>query len=220
MILNLDREAGEMGCPEVRRALKRVADGESYRAIARDLSNLTSVESSASALAQAWFSSSTGPRGSMMATNSEKTFMTPSSAAVAAARKADHEILTQIDGVGDELATKLLDRFGSLHGVQQAAARQRESLTEIKGINEAAAVEFHGRMLEAGVQEKEPSADAVRRGHRAKVYHRADQNHQGEFEVVDVGQEVAGIAVPSLFLKLNPIGDAYGRSSSHKSGST
>jgi|AntDeeMetageno50_2_1112565.scaffolds.fasta_scaffold02185_3 hypothetical protein len=155
-----------------------------------------------------------------MTASTTKTFKTPSSNAVAAARKDDHKILTQIDGVGDELVTKLLDRFGSPYGVQQAAAKEWETLTEIEGISEAAAVEFHDRMLEAGVPEQEPSADTVRRGHRAKVYHRAGQDHRGEFEVVDVGQEVAGIAVPSLFLKVSPVGDGYDHPTNHKSACT
>lgn len=155
-----------------------------------------------------------------MTASTERTYTTPSSNAVAAAREADHGILTQIDGVGDELAAELLDRFGSRRGVQLAAAKEWETLTEIEGIGKSVAAEFHDRMLEADVVEQEPSADAVRRGHRAKLYHRADQDHRGEFEVVDIGQEVAGVVVPSLFIKVSPVGDAYDLHSNHKPAGT
>lgn len=152
----------------------------------------------------------------MMTANIERAFTTPSSNAVAAAHKADHETLTEIKGVGDELATKLLDRFGSRRGVELTAAKNWGPLTEIEGISEAAAAEFYDRMLDANVAEQEPGADAVRRGHRAKIYHRADQDHRGEFEVVEVGQEATGIVVPSLFIKVSPVSDAYDLSSNHK----
>jgi hypothetical protein len=155
-----------------------------------------------------------------MTASTEKAFTTPSSNAVAAARKADHETLTEIDGVGDELATKLLDRFGSRRGVELTAAKNWDSLTEIEGISEAAAAEFHDRMLDANVTEQEPGADAVRRGHRAKIYHRADQDHRGEFEVVEVGQEATGIVLPSLFIKVSPVSDAYDQESNHKPACT
>jgi DNA-binding transcriptional ArsR family regulator len=41
VLLDLDREAGEVGYLEAHRALERVSDGESIRAVARDLPNLT-----------------------------------------------------------------------------------------------------------------------------------------------------------------------------------
>ncbi|WP_256686126.1 recombinase family protein [Halococcus qingdaonensis] len=41
VLLDPDREAGEVGYLEVRRALERVNDDESYRAVARDMPNLT-----------------------------------------------------------------------------------------------------------------------------------------------------------------------------------
>ncbi|WP_435079987.1 recombinase family protein [Halococcus sp. AFM35] len=41
VLLDPDREDGEVGYLEVRRALERVSDSESYRAVARDMPNLT-----------------------------------------------------------------------------------------------------------------------------------------------------------------------------------
>lgn len=41
MILDPDRDNGEVGYLEVRWALERVSDGASYRAVATDLPNLT-----------------------------------------------------------------------------------------------------------------------------------------------------------------------------------
>jgi DNA invertase Pin-like site-specific DNA recombinase len=41
VLLDPDRDAGEVGYLEVRRALERVSDSESYRAVAQDMPNLT-----------------------------------------------------------------------------------------------------------------------------------------------------------------------------------
>lgn len=41
VLLDPDRDAGEIGYLEVRRALERVSNSESYRAVARDMPNLT-----------------------------------------------------------------------------------------------------------------------------------------------------------------------------------
>ena len=41
VLLDADQDAGEIGYLEIRRAIERVDTGESYRTVARDLSNLT-----------------------------------------------------------------------------------------------------------------------------------------------------------------------------------
>jgi hypothetical protein len=148
---------------------------------------------------------------SIMTTSTQREFTTPSSNAVAAAREADHRILTQIDGVGNEIATALLDTFGSRYGVQRAATSHWGSLIEIEGISEATATEFRDQMEEAEALRPthEASADAVRRTRRAEIHRRGKNGHTGEFAIVDVGQEAAGVAVPLLRLKLEPVAGAY-----------
>jgi hypothetical protein len=146
-----------------------------------------------------------------MTSNTQKRLTTPSSNAVAAVRESDHQLLTQIDGVGDELATALLDAFGSQYGVQRAATNHWSSLVKVKGISEAAAAEFRDRMEKAGALRPahRASADAVRRAHRAEIHQRVKDGSTGQFTIVGVGQVVAGIAVPALRFKLEPVAGDY-----------
>ena len=146
-----------------------------------------------------------------MAAISKTDLETPSSTAIAAARQTDHRILMDVKGVGRDLATTLLDAFGSRYGVQQAATNHWGSLAAVDGISEEMAVEFRDRMEDAEAlgPAHRASADAVRRAHRAEINRRVDHDGTGEFTIVDIGQVVAGMAVPALRLKLEPVGSDY-----------
>ena len=136
---------------------------------------------------------------------------TPSSTAIAAARQSDHRTLMEIEGVGRDLATMLLDAFGSRYGVQQAATNHWGSLVTVDGISEEMAAEFRDRMEDADAlgQTHRASADAVRRAHRAELNRRVDHDGAGEFTIIDIGQVVAGMAIPALRLKVKPVSSDY-----------
>ena len=146
-----------------------------------------------------------------MAAISKPDLETPSSDAIAAARQTDHQTLMKIEGVGRDLATTLLDAFGSRYGVQQAATNHWSSLAAVDGISEGMASEFRDRMEDAEAlgPTHRASADAVRRAHRAELNRRTDHDSAGEFTIVDIGQVVSGMAVPALRLKVEPVSSDY-----------
>ena len=63
----------------------------------------------------------------------------------------DHELLTQIDGIGDERANRLLAHFGSGRKVAQSACRYWNELTKVDGISETEARGLFDKMQDAGV---------------------------------------------------------------------
>lgn len=145
-----------------------------------------------------------------MAANAREV-TTPSSTAMNTLREKEHQMLIQIDGVGNELASVLLDAFGSLYGIQQAAASHWGSLTEVEGISENVASGFFDRMSDAGVMDaaRKVSPDGYRRAQHAEMYRRTEDGHTGEFAIVDVSQVLAGMAVPALRVKFEPTTSAY-----------
>lgn len=146
-----------------------------------------------------------------MAALTQPDLETPSSNAIASVRQTEHRILREIEGIGRQLASDLLDAFGSHYGIQQAATNHWGSLVAVDGISQEMAAEFRDRMEEANVLDPahQASADAVRRALHAEINRRVDHDGAGEFEIVDVGQVVAGMAVPALCLKLEPVGSDY-----------
>ena len=66
----------------------------------------------------------------------------------------DHELLTQIDGIGPQTATALLEHFGSGRKVAQSACRYWGELTNVNGISETKAKGLFHDMADAGVFHK------------------------------------------------------------------
>jgi len=63
----------------------------------------------------------------------------------------DHELLTQINGVGDETANALLEYFGSGRKVAQSACRYWGEMTNVDGFTEGRAKALFDEMQDAGV---------------------------------------------------------------------
>lgn len=142
-----------------------------------------------------------------MAALTQPDLETPSSNAIASARQTDHRILMEIEGVGRHLATELLDLFGSRYGVQQAATRHWGTLECVDGISRSMAIDFQDRMEEADalIPNREEGEDAIRRAHRAEMNRRVEGESAGEFTILDVKQVVAGLTVPAMWIKVEPV---------------
>lgn len=65
----------------------------------------------------------------------------------------DHELLTAVEGVGPDLAERLLEHFGSGRKVAQSACRYWGELTDVDGVSEEKARSMFDRMHVAGVFE-------------------------------------------------------------------
>ena len=65
----------------------------------------------------------------------------------------EHDLLTRIDGIGPEMADRLLARFGSGREVASRASSGWGALTDVDGISEEAARSLFDRMRDAGVYE-------------------------------------------------------------------
>lgn len=63
----------------------------------------------------------------------------------------DHELLTEIDGVGETRARALLRHFGEGSEVAKSACRYWHEITKVEGFTEASAKTMFDRMQEAGV---------------------------------------------------------------------
>ena len=63
----------------------------------------------------------------------------------------DHELLTQIDGIGPQTATALLEHFGNGRKVAQSACRYWGELTDVDGITETRAKNLFHDMRDTGV---------------------------------------------------------------------
>lgn len=63
----------------------------------------------------------------------------------------DHELLTQVDGIGPGRATALLDHFDSGRTVAQSACRYWAELIEVEGISEAEARALFDKLHDADV---------------------------------------------------------------------
>lgn len=65
----------------------------------------------------------------------------------------DHDLLTQIDGIGDDKANNLLNHFGSGRKVAQSACRYWGEIVEVDGFTEETAKNLFYQMKEAEVFE-------------------------------------------------------------------
>lgn len=63
----------------------------------------------------------------------------------------DHELLTQIQGIGTQTANDLLTHFGSGQKVAHSACRYWGELTNVDGITEDKARQLFHEMKDAGV---------------------------------------------------------------------
>lgn len=63
----------------------------------------------------------------------------------------DHDLLTQIDGIGDDTANKLLNHFGSGKEVAQSACRYWGEITNVDGFTEERAKNLFHEMKDAEV---------------------------------------------------------------------
>lgn len=63
----------------------------------------------------------------------------------------DHELLTQINGIGDKTANDLLNHFGSGRKVAQSACRYWGELLNVDGFTEERAKNLFHDMKDAGV---------------------------------------------------------------------
>ena len=73
------------------------------------------------------------------------------SAAVESSETSDHDMLTEIEGVGPELANRLLGHFGSGQKVAQSACRYWGELVKVDGVSEEGARTMFDRMCDADV---------------------------------------------------------------------
>ena len=64
---------------------------------------------------------------------------------------SDHELLTQVDGVGPTGANKLLAHFGSGRKVAQSACRYWNEITKVDGFSESEAKQMFDKMRDANV---------------------------------------------------------------------
>jgi len=64
-----------------------------------------------------------------------------------------HELLTQVEGVGDDRATALLSHFGSGRKVAQSACRYWGEITKVYGFTDENAKTLFHRMKNAEVFE-------------------------------------------------------------------
>lgn len=67
--------------------------------------------------------------------------------------QSTHDLLTQIEGVGPDLANRLLLLFGSGREVAKAACRYWGELAKVDGVSEEMARSMFDRMQDAGVYE-------------------------------------------------------------------
>lgn len=65
----------------------------------------------------------------------------------------DHELLTQVEGIGDERADRFLEAFGSGREVAMAASNNWAAIADVPGISIGAARTMFDRMQDAGVYE-------------------------------------------------------------------
>lgn len=65
--------------------------------------------------------------------------------------QSDHELLTQIDGIGQEKANRLLAHFGGGREIAKSACRYWGELTNVDGISEGQAKNLFHAMKDAQV---------------------------------------------------------------------